>query len=168
KKGEQLTSEQIQILKDVALTSPTATNSQGWHFSFIENADLINMMEKEIVDIVMSGENEAAKQRTKSRNNKVIYDAPLLIVISMKPGAFSLVDAGIAVQSLALAAKGLGLESAILGMTEPLYSNANSAFWHEKTMIPEGYSYAISIAIGYGNMAGNDRKLDYTKISDVK
>ena len=37
----QLTEEQLQTLMDVALASPTARNTQMWHFSFVQNKEAL-------------------------------------------------------------------------------------------------------------------------------
>ena len=38
----QITEEQLQILIDAALASPTARNTQMWHFSFVQDKAVLN------------------------------------------------------------------------------------------------------------------------------
>ena len=39
---EQITDEQLQALLDAALQSPTARNTQQWHFSVVQNRALLD------------------------------------------------------------------------------------------------------------------------------
>ncbi|MDL2248186.1 nitroreductase family protein [Tyzzerella sp. OttesenSCG-928-J15] len=165
---EQLSPEQLDNLVKVALTSPTAVNAQGWHFTVIQNKNIINEIEADIVAAIMAGDNEAAKERTKARGNKVVYDAPTLIIISGKPSAYSHIDAGIAVQSLAIAAKSMGLDSVILGMVGLAFKGENGERWANKLNFPQEHEFIISIAIGKGAMEGNHRELDPTKVTYLK
>ena len=38
----QITEEQLQALVDAALASPTARNTQMWHFSFVQNKAVLD------------------------------------------------------------------------------------------------------------------------------
>ena len=165
---EPITKEQTEALVNVAVTSPTARNTLNWHFSFIQNMDTILEFEKDIVVGIMNGEVEVLKERTKERGNKAVYDAPLLVVISAEPTQYSHIDAGIAVQSLAIAAKSMGLDSVILGLPALVFEGPRADFWAEKLNFPKGNEFVISIAIGHGAMEGNPKTLDTSKVSFIQ
>jgi len=171
KKDQLVPQETIEILKECALYSPTAQNKQEWHFSFIENPTLILEMEEYIVSEILKNANDAIKERMASINNKVVYDAPLLVVISVDRetlGYYGKLDAGIAAQNLCLAAESLGLNSVMLGMVAPLFKGDKSDHWKTIVKMPETHDFAIAVAIGYGAMEGIKKELDYSKISVVK
>ena len=165
---EALTKEQTEALVNVALASPTATNSLNWHFSFIQDTDIILEMEKDIVDGIMNGDIERFKERTKERGYKAVYDATTFVIISAAPTKYSHIDAGIAVQSLAIAAKAMGLESVILGLPALVFDGPKSEYWTKKLNFPEGFEFVISIAIGHGAMqAPTEKTLDSSKVSFI-
>ena len=45
---DQLTDEQLQALIDAALASPTARNTQMWHFSVVQNRELLDEIQRHI------------------------------------------------------------------------------------------------------------------------
>ena len=166
---EPLTKEQTEALVNVAVTSPTAVNSLNWHFSFIQNTDIILEFERDIVEGIMRGDDERFKERTRERGNKAVYDATTFIIISAAPTAYSHIDAGIAVQSLAIAAKSMGLESVILGLPKLVFGSDRADYWKEKLNFPEGNEFVISIAIGHGAMKPLVEKvLDTSKVSFIQ
>lgn len=166
--AEQISEKQLEALINAALISPTAMNSQLFHFSVIQNKELLLDFEKDIINYFIENKETATVERIKSRNNKVLFDAPTFIVISSKPTGYEGINAGIAVQSIALAAKSMGLESVILGLPKVPFMGQNTDKWRETFKLPEGYEFTISIAIGYGNMEGNEREIDRSKFTLIK
>ena len=164
-KPEPVTKEQLETLINVALTSPTARNTLNWHFTFIQNNETILEFEKDIVEGIMNGDVEVLKERTKERGNKAVYDAPLLVVISAEKTQYSHIDGGIAVQSLAIAAKSMGLDSVILGLPALVFEGNRAEHWTKELNFPKGFEFVISIAIGHGAMGGNEKALDKSKIT---
>lgn len=61
---------------------------------------------------------------------------------------WSSVDAGIAVQNIALAAESLGLGSLIIGCIRGALQGPKKAYFAEALKFPEGYEYKIAIAVG--------------------
>ncbi len=132
-----------------ALASPTAMNRRAWHFSVVKNAALLGEMEREMVTRIESGGDEGAKARMAARGGKIFYSAPMVVFITVDPGhTWCEVDAGIAVENLALAAKGMGLDSCIIGMVKSLFESPDAEIY-QKIGAPEGYVFAIAIAIGH-------------------
>lgn len=112
---EKLTQEQISLLRNAALSAPTAMNAQDQRFVFVTNEEIIAELEAGVVEAACAGGDAAFAERIKQRGGKIMYDAPLFVGIFAHPAKFSGVDAGIAVQNIALAAKSIGLDSVILG-----------------------------------------------------
>ena len=65
------------------------------------------------------------------------------------PGVFTPIDAGIAVENLALAAHDLELGSVILGMPREAFTGDRAAYWYETLHAPAGSEFAIAIGIGH-------------------
>ncbi len=137
----KLTAEEINTLVEAGLQSPTATNRKEIRFAVVDGAsDIIAELDKDF---------KASRSIGESPVN-FMYNAPLLIVLSGEDEfKWSKVDAGIAVQSIAVAAESMGLGNVIIGciydvMNGELMSKYNKAFG-----IPDGYSFEVAIAVGH-------------------
>lgn len=162
-KDKNLTKEQINTLVKAALLSPSALNEQPWHITVLTNRDIILEWEKTIIQYFVDTDNQWAVERNKSRNNKIFYDAPVVFVISMREN--KAMDVGIMAQSIAIAAKGMGLDSVILGFPKVSFETRYEGKWSEKLGFPKDYVYGISVAVGYGDESGRIREPDMDKVS---
>ena len=91
---EQITDEQIQALLDAALQSPTARNTQQWHFSVVQNRALLDEFSAEDARLIGQGDNP---------DFHLFHGAPTVIFISRPENCdnrFVEVDCGIAVLSM--------------------------------------------------------------------
>jgi nitroreductase len=59
------------------------------------------------------------------------------------------VDAGIAVENMALAAESLGFGNLVIGCVYDALHGEKQAYFSEKLAIPEGYSFQIALAVGH-------------------
>ena len=83
-------------------------------------------------------------------NFHVFYHAPLVVFIAADASRkWGVLDSGIAVQNLALAAHSMGLGSVIVGMAEPAFEAAGGLGFAKRLEFPEGHKLAVAIAIGY-------------------
>lgn len=146
---KKLTDEQFALLKECALASPTAMNAQSWHFSFISNEEIIRAVEKETLRIIDAEADDATKERIASRNRSIFYEAPTVVFISAdEKSRWGSVDAGIAVQNLAIAAQSMNLGSVIIGLCAKAFEGENKEQMNELCAIPEGHKFVIAICIG--------------------
>jgi len=156
--SEPLNDQQIDALKKVALASPSAKNRQPWHFSFITQGEVIEQMEQ-----IMANDTN----QDPYGNMKLFYKAPLVVVISTNSMEhMQLVDCGIAVENLAIAAKSMGLDSVIVGRPRHLSPEAMMKFTSLYQQ-PQGYEFAIAISIGYGAAGKEPHGWDYSKINVI-
>ncbi|MBO4383830.1 MAG: nitroreductase family protein [Clostridia bacterium] len=146
---EKLTYAELHALEEAALSSPTAMNRQDQRFIFVTNDAMLQRLEQAIMQSIIDSGNTDFAERIKSRGGKTTYNARLIVIIVNKPSHFSRVDAGIAVENLALAAKSLGLDSVILGMPEGAFAGEYGAALREEFRFPEGFEFSIAIGIGH-------------------
>ena len=166
---EPLTTDEINALSDVALASPTAMNRQNQRYFFITNKELIDEWEKAVGEVIEKKAPEEVKQRMRDRKGKVFYNAPLFVAITVdKSGKFSMVDAGIAVGILSLAAKSMGLDSVILGFPDVAFEGDKKDYLREKIGIPESHDFAIGIAIGHPAMDKAPHDTDSRHVIHIK
>ncbi len=161
-----LSENQINAMVQAALLSPSARNKQPWNISVVTNKELILKYEKAIIQHFIDYGEEWVIEHNKSRGNKIFYDAPVVFVISMKEG--SGIDVGIMAQSIAIAAKGMGLDSVILGFPRVVFEKQYGDEWAKILKFPEDHVYGISVAVGYGAEKGRDREPDYSKVTYIK
>ena len=167
-KDTPLTEEQLTALKKAALASPTAMNRQEQRFLFVTNREVIERINSAVYEKILASGNEAFIERIKSRGGRVLYSPPLFVGIFAKPGRFPGVDAGIAVQNLALEAKELGLDSVILGMPDAAFIGEEGKRFAAELGVPEGYDFMIAIAIGYRDTDKEPHEWDESHIIEVK
>lgn len=164
-----LSQEQTQNLVDAALASPTACNYQDWHFIFVTDRALLKEYSDEYRAILLSNLGEA--HREKNRQYDLFFNAPLVVFITLprQPRSrFAEVDAGIAVQNLALSAQGMGLGSVILGRPKEVLTGENGAQWETRLGFAADHRFAIAIAIGHPTMTKEAHPIGENKISFVK
>lgn len=166
---EKLTPAEIQTLVDAALASPTACNYQDWHFIFVTNRELMDQFSADYLPLLL--EKSDTKDREKYARYDVLFHAPLMVVITLprEPRSrFAQVDAGIAVENLALSAQGMGLGSVILGRPKDVLDSAKGAQWAERLGFPEGHEFAIAIVIGHPATTKQAHPIGEGKVSFVE
>ena len=134
---KKITREQIDKLIKAAQESPSARNSQPWHFSVTENTGLFKEISDEVSKVLQEDVGD------------IFHGAPLAIFLSCDASSrWGRVDCGIAVQTIALAAYSLGLGSVILGRPDPALTGPRADYFKKRLKFPESYDFAVAIAIG--------------------
>ncbi len=167
-KDDAVTAEQLEILKECAVASPTAVNGQSWHFTFVTDRAIITDVDKAVVADFESRGDTATSERIRSRGGTVFYNAPLAVFISCdKDSKWGEVDAGIAVENLALAAHSLGLGSVIIGMCAAAFSGSEGKRLEQLLRFPENHRFAIAIAIGQPDTSKEAHPVQEGKITVI-
>lgn len=73
----------------------------------------------------------------------------VLLLSGDKSFYWSQVDAGIAVENIALAAEGMGLGNLIIGCIKDALTGEKEAYFADALHFPEGWGYEIAIALGH-------------------
>lgn len=139
--SQPLTGEELETLLQAGLQSPTAINRQEIHFTVL------------LGDHPLLGEIEEEKNRLRGLSDQphtFCYEAPAVILLSAERSfRWSAVDAGIAVQSMALAAESLGLGSVIIGCIYDALHGEKQAYFEKALNFPETHAFQIAIAVGH-------------------
>lgn len=140
-KETPLTKEELDQIILAGLQAPTAANKQEIHFTVVQGDDVI------------MAELEAEKNRLRDLTNTThnfYYEAPTVIFLSAdETYKWSPLDAGIAVENMALAAESLGLGSLIIGCVYDAMRGEKKAYFSQAMKFPEGYEYEIALAVGH-------------------
>ena len=136
---DPITDEQTEALVQAALASPSASNHQPWHFTFVRDTALLDDISRDALATL--GRDPAFH---------VFYHAPLVVFIAADTTRkWGVLDSGIAVQTLALAAHDMGLGSVIVGMVDSAFNKPDSQALEQKLGFPADHRFAVSIAIGH-------------------
>lgn len=159
---------EIETLETAALNAPTAMNRQELRFSFIQNREILDQINQKVYacqEAQDPGAYQAFVQRMAERGTEdVLYGAPLLVVITGNPDQYSSINAGIAVQNLALAAEALGLGSCIIGMIRDCFQPQEADNLLPLVGAEPGKVFHISIAIGYKDTSKEPHDYDYAHV----
>ncbi|MDR3209739.1 MAG: nitroreductase family protein [Oscillospiraceae bacterium] len=151
---EQITQAQLDALIQAALESPSAHNSQPWHFSVVQSRAILDELNAETGKTFQFPD--------------LYYGAPTVIFISIKAegqfAALASVDAGIAVENIALAAQSLGLGSVILGLPALAFTGERAAYFKTLLKFPEGNEFIIAIAVGTGTATKEPHPVEPGKV----
>ncbi len=147
--ADQLSVEQLDTLVTAALLSPSANNHQPWHFSVVQDQALLDRVHQEAARTALSKDPSQRSPRFSNPDFQVFYHAPTVIFISAPiEQTYALIDCGIAVQNIALAAESIGLGSVILGLPREAFSGSAKADLEKALQFPDGHSFVIAIAVG--------------------
>ena len=151
-KPDMIAEAELKAIVEAGLFAPSAKNKQNWHFTVITNKEKIEEMNQLALDgmVRLGIEKEAGFH--------VFYHAPVVIVISSKIEGYSEINAGCAVENMAIAAKSMGIGSCIIGETRYMYHQTIKADINRVLKIPENYEHDISICFGYPDGAEEEAK----------
>ena len=151
---EKLTDEQLRTLLEAGLQAPTAANRQEIHFTAVPG------------DSPLLAEIEREKNALANAAPPVnfYYDAPTVLFLSGDAAfPWTAVDAGIAVENIALAAEGLGLGSVIIGCVRDAMLGGKKEHFARALRFPEGYDFQVAVAVGHKAAAKQPHACDWEK-----
>ncbi|WP_373898440.1 nitroreductase family protein [Haloimpatiens sp. FM7315] len=146
-KKEQIREEELQAILEAATYAPSGCNAQPWHFTVIQDRDLINLMSSVAKDKLKNSSDEGFRNMANNENLDLTHGAPTLIVVSGKQEAYSpLTDCSAAIQNMLLAAESLDIGSLWIGLIGLSFNEEEVA---GRLNIKEGYKPYYGIALGY-------------------
>lgn len=139
--SEPLTDAELQTLIHAGLQAPTAANKQEIHFTVLKG------------DNPILTELEEEKNRLRNitvQEHNFYYEAPVVVILSADSSyKWSPLDAGIAVENMALASEDLGLGSLIIGCIFDAMRGEKKEYFSKALKFPDNYEYEIAIAFGH-------------------
>jgi len=163
-KAEQLPEEVMEKILRAGLEAPSARNHQPWHFSVVQNPELIQEVHDEAARVM----GREGSPRFADPDFQIFYYAPTVVFIFGEKGfSWTDVDCGIAVENMALAAEGLGVGSVILGLPKPAFQGNKADELRNRLQCPEGYDFVIALALGYSTDTKAAHDLREEKISRI-
>lgn len=152
---EQPTQEELNMILQAGLMAPTGMNKQEIHFTVVKGN---NPVLSELDD-----EKRRLRGQEKQPHN-FYYEAPVLILLSAEDDfKWSQVDAGIAVENMALAAESLGLGNLVIGCIYDALHGERKDYFSEQFRIPAGYSFQIALTVGHKTDHKTPHEYDFDK-----
>lgn len=145
-KKEQIKEEELQTILAAGIQAPTANNSQPWHFTAVQNQEMIKYVSDKAKEEMAKSNIEGLVNFGKS-NASIFYDAPTIIVVSgQKDVSSSLVDCSAAIENMLIAAESIGLGTVWVGLSKFFFALKDEV---EKLELPEGYEPLYVVVVGY-------------------
>jgi len=146
-KQEQLNEECIDAIIEAGIYAPTAHNDQPWHFTVIQNQEMIQHINEIAKREMAKSEIEWIQKMSANPNFSLTYHAPTLVIVSgRKDGMAWKTDCAAAIQNMLLAAESLNIGSVWLGLLRFFFEQKDEV---QKLGIPEGYEPFYGVAFGY-------------------
>jgi nitroreductase len=153
--SEQLTQPELNTIIEAGLMAPTGMNRQEIHFTVVKGD---NPVLQEI------DEEKRSLRGQEEQPHNFYYEAPVLIILSAEDDfKWSRIDAGIAVQNMALAAESIGMGTLIIGCIYDALHGEKQKYFSDKLQIPEGYSFQIALAVGHKTDSKTPHEYDFEK-----
>ena len=153
-------------IAEAGIQSPSGNNSQKWHISVISDKALIDEIESAGMDEIKAMPDRAIFERIQSRGGLLFYNAQALITVAVDAAGpdLPMLDCGICVENMTVAAASLGLASCICGLAGFAFKGDNELKFNKILKFPAGYKLGMSILLGYEKAPGKPHEPDPGKI----
>lgn len=166
------TDEQLRIIAEAAVASPSGMNRQLWRIIVVKNKELLADLEAEGMKNLSAMPDKTMVERIMSRGGKLYYNAPCMVVVPIakaEPAGAELFDCGIVSENIALAATSLGVDNLICGLAAFSFAGEKGAEFKQRLGFPVGYEIGIAVLLGHAaNPGGKPHEPDLSKISTIE
>jgi len=162
-KEKQIADSELQEILDCALQAPNSGNQQKWHFTVIQNRDMLERMERILKENMMNSGVDFLAKLANDPNIRIFGNAPTVILITADERArFVQIDCAAAAQNILVAAESLSIGSHIMTSSEFLFASEKGSELKRELGVPDGYNHTCTIALGYKdeNPAAKQRRKD--------
>lgn len=154
---KQLQDAEVHQIIEAGLYAPSAHNCQSWHFTVIQNKEMITKLNQEFRTVGKTHEIELIQRVANLPNYNIFHSAPTIIIVSGEvKGIQPLVNCAAATQNMLLAAESLDIGSCWIGFAAYAFEGENSESLKAELQIPEGYKPYYAISLGYKKKADAD------------
>ena len=147
---EQLKDVDVQAIMDAAIYAPSATNKQPWHFTVVQNKDMLDRLNASFKEIAKKSDNEYIRRFADNEKFHVFYNAPTVVLVSGDANNnYASVDCAAAVENMLIAAESLEIGSCWIGLIAYLLNSEEGKDFVQQLGIPEGYKQIHAVSLGY-------------------
>jgi nitroreductase len=156
-KAEQIADSELQQILESAIYAPNAMNQQKWHFSVIQDKEVIDRMVDIIKENIMNSDIEFLKGRASTPDYHTFHHAPTVVMVSGEENTkFIQIDCGLAAENIALSAASLGIGSCVITSPDLLFMSEKGNAMKKELGFPDGYQYICTVTLGYRDCENPD------------
>ena len=147
---EQIKEDEVQSIIEAGIYAPSANNQQSWHFTVVQNKEIIDRMNSQFKEMAKKSENEYIKKFGFNDNFHVFYNAPTVVLVSGdENNKYAAVDCAAAVENMLIQAESMDIGSCWIGLISYLLNSNEGAEIVELLKIPKGYKEIHAVCLGY-------------------
>ena len=144
---EQIKEEELETILEAAIYAPTGHNDQPWHFTVVQNTDLINEINQGAKKVMGEMDIDWIAKLAAIEKFNIFHRAPTAVIVSGKKDATTpLVDCAAAVENMLIAAESMDIGSCWIGFAKFYFLNPEN---REKFDIPEDNEVHFGVSLGY-------------------
>jgi nitroreductase len=153
-KPQQITEQELKCIIDCGLNAPSSRNTQNWHLTVIQNAELISWMNNRAKENMPPEVTSRYKDRPGGLEGfDIFYGAPTLILVSGDANdVYTDSNCGYLTQNMCLAAQSIGIASIIIGLARFIFNTSDATVYAKELGVPDGYKPLYVVCFGYGDM----------------
>jgi nitroreductase len=147
-KIEQIKKEDLENILKAGKYAPSGMNKQPWHFTVIQDKDMLKRINEACKKDMLKSEIPAMKSWAKDEKFNAFYNAQTLIIVSGDDNVITVqFDCALAIGNMLVAAESLGIGSCWIHTPSMI---ADKEFLNILG-IPDGYKIYGSAIFGYSN-----------------
>lgn len=149
---QQIKDEDLSLILEGATFAPSGHNAQPWHFTVIQNKELLDHLSNKTKEYMSKAETNWIIKMGTNEKYHLFHNAPTVIIVSglkdtNKELPYSpMADCSAAIQNMLLVAQSLGIASCWVGLTTFLFEHEED---YKQLNIPEDYTPLFAIPLGY-------------------
>lgn len=149
-KPEQINQAQLDTIMLCAINAPSALNKQSWEVRVIQNADLLDRINKSFVEKAKGKTLQGSAARAQEPGFSVFHGSPTLIIVGKdKSNPYSAVDCGLFAQNVLLSAESMNIGTCVIGNMASILNDPDAKAFLEEIKMPDTHEVVFGIAIGY-------------------
>ncbi len=146
----QLSDSEVKQIIEAGLYAPSAHNCQSWHFTVIQNRDLIVKLSQESKNVLKGHPDETFQKMANNPNFNIFYNAPTVVLVSGdEKGMLAETNCAAATQNMLLAAESLNIGSCWIGLVAFAFGGENGDTLKEDLKIPKDFKPYYAVSLGY-------------------
>lgn len=165
------TDEELALLAQAAIQSPSGMNRQGWQVIVIKDKALIDEMDAEGMKVLSSWSDKTMYERIMDRGGKLFYNVPRMFLIAVKEAeqkGAEMFDCGIVAENVVIAAESMGLASLHCGLAGLPFAGDKADEFKQRLKFFEGYEFGIGILLGHTDNPTAPHVPDQAKITVIE
>ncbi len=150
--AQQVSAEDLDLILEAATMAPTAMHMEPWHFTAIQNAEILTKLNDKIKAAFAKSTEPLLQERGHSQTYCCYYHAPTLVIASGDvSNSWSINDCSCALENIFLAATSLGIGSCWINQLCQTCDDPDVRAFLTTLGVPENHKVFGCAALGYAS-----------------